>query len=166
MNSTTYPTFPQGIIMTVYSDADFKNIASALRKPLEAVLQHAHQFERAAFWYLHFEPQPLGRKASTLRAEAEKIGKAAHSLLKALGVDVRDAADGPAPRILELLTYGENAREELIVAATERIGRLAQICNALAAANEIASYAEKASPGIQQLANAMGLYGPHGQPGV
>jgi hypothetical protein len=105
----------------------------------------------------------LGRKASALRAEAEKIGAAAHKLLKALGVkDVLEAADGPAPRILELLTYAENAQEIPIVDATDRIGRLAEIIDAIAAATEIASHAEKASRGVEHLADAMGLTGHRG----
>jgi hypothetical protein len=131
--------------------------------PVEILLRHSREFEQAAFWYLHLEPHPLGGKASALRAEAEKIGKQAKRLLKALGIeDVRQAPDGPAPRILELLTYGESAQESLIIDATKRIGRLAEICNAVAATREITSHAEKASPGIQQLANAMGLTGHTG----
>jgi hypothetical protein len=77
-------------------------------------------------------------------------------LLKHLGVkDVEQASDGPSQRILEMLSYAQSAEESSIVEATERIRRLAEIFDGIAAARELAKHAVSASESVQNLADAM-----------
>jgi hypothetical protein len=147
-----------------YTDSDFARIAEALRVPLTAATNHAPRFEEAAFWYRRSEQNPLQMTPSALRRKAQQIRKAAHRLLHHLGVDnPDDAADGPgAPWILDLLGYADGADETAIVHATERIGRLAEIFDAIDATNEIARYAQDAERQVRTLADALGISGHSG----
>ena len=149
---------------TVYAETHLMKIAAALRKPLDVIREHAERLEEAAFWYRRTEQNPLPRKPNELRKRANKIAKAARKLLEHLGVDdPRNAADGPgAPWILELLTYAEGAREDRVVRATDRIGRLAEIIDGIRAVAEIETYASNAPRGIQELADAIGIKGNRG----
>ena len=134
-------------ITTKYTQANFEQIATAISINVEDVAKHQNLFEAAALWY-RLDRRALSRIVpSKLRGKLDRVAKSARRLLKCLGVDnPNEAADGPGDReILAALVLVGEANEDLVIAATRRIGRLQKIVEAVMAAVELDRRAKTAS---------------------
>ncbi len=120
---------------------------------VEAIDKHASLFEAAAHWYGLDGASPKRTAPSISRRKLDQIAKIAHRLLKSLGVaDLDEAADGPCdPQILDALILMDDHDEKPLVRATQRIGRLAEIMEGVAAADELSRRAEKASAEVAEV---------------
>ena len=98
---------------------------------------------------------PNSYSPSVMRRRATKIDDAARGLLRTLGVlNPADAADGPGDiEIQELLASVEDRDEDLIVEATDRIGRLVEVIKAVQAAKLIQRHAQKATGDVVRIGN-------------
>lgn len=150
--------------MTAYSEKDFELMASALGLPIEGVVHHSSALEDAAWWYRHWEANPLPDPPHKIASRLRTIAKAANKLLAELGVPgVAQAPDGPDPRILHFLLYADNANDVAIVRATERIGRVTKILeDGVAAAKQIRARAAEAQEGVAKLVPLLGIKGHKG----
>jgi hypothetical protein len=85
---------------------------------------------------------------SQLRRKATQIEAAAKKLLGHVGVyHCRDAPDGPGDRdLLIFLASYSGATEDDVIEATARIGRLAELLEAISAAKFLEGGAAKAAP--------------------
>lgn len=94
---------------------------------------------------------------SELRKKAERVEAAARKLLLHLGVHrLREAPDGPGDR--ELLTFlgsYSGSSEEEVIGATARIGRLAELLEAIDAAETLKACAYKAAQEAVHFANLL-----------
>jgi hypothetical protein len=138
--------------MAIYVLDDFKQIAAAIGAKVEDVKKHAPVFEVEARWYRLCRASPKRIAPSILKRQAEKVAKDARRLLKSLGVDSLDeAADGPGdPRIFDALLLAVDDDETPIVRATQRVARLAEIMEGVAAAAELSRRAEKAAAEVAE----------------
>jgi hypothetical protein len=87
------------------------------------------------------------RTLFALRKKAEGVEAAARKLLLHLGIRrLRDAPDGPQDReLLTFLATYSGSSEEKIIGAAARIGRLAELLEAIDATNVLATRANKAA---------------------
>jgi hypothetical protein len=87
------------------------------------------------------------RTLSELRKKAEQVEAAARKLLLHLGVrHLREAPDGPGDReLLTFLASYSGSTEEEVIGATARIGRLAELLEAIDAAGSLEACAYKAA---------------------
>jgi len=131
----------------VYSEEDFKRIAAAIDVSAADVRRRQQAFEAAALWFRLSGTAFEGRNPTELRRKLQHVASAARALLKVLGVaDAKQAADGPGDReVFDVLTFSEGSSEDLVVEATERIGRLVEILEAIQAANSLEQVAEQAA---------------------
>src|SRR5262245_53505831 len=139
--------------MTTYEQANFEQIANDLGMKAEQIVKHKNQFEAAALWY-RLDRRGLRRIVpSKLRGKLDRIAKSTRRLLKCLGVDNPDeAADGPGGReILAALVSVREANEDLVITATQRIGRLPEIVEAVVPATQREHRAKKASTGVAEI---------------
>jgi hypothetical protein len=134
-------------LMTTYEQANFDQIATALGIKIGQIAKHENQFEAAALWYRLNRRRTRRISPSKLHGKLDRVAKSARRLLKRLGVDNPDeAADGPGDReILAALVLVGEANEDLVIAATRRIGRLQKIVEAVMAAVEFDRRAKTAS---------------------
>jgi hypothetical protein len=150
--------------MAAYERSDFEQIATALRVEVEQIAKHEHLFEAAARWYRLDRRQPARTVPSQLRRKLDQVAKSARRLLKSLGVtDPDEAADGPVPaEILDALVLVGEPNDGPVTKATQRIGRLVEIVDGVAAAAEFERRAKKAANEIAEVGK---LTVPEGNPG-
>lgn len=122
-------------------------------------MAHQKYFENAALLFRLDRglPSPeLARSASStptqMRLKMERIAKSTRRLLKDLGVPrdergvvkVEEAYDGPGDiEILRVLSWAVEHDEDPVMTATRRIGRLAEILEALEAAGDLEQWARR-----------------------
>jgi len=128
-----------------YSERDFQRVASSIGVPVSRIDPHRHYFESAATWY-HLDSQAPSRvPPSTIKRRAKSIAAAARKLLQHLRVDKDYADDGPGDwELLQVLSYAAQDGENELICATGRINRLAEIFEAVEAAQLLQHCAEKA----------------------
>jgi hypothetical protein len=129
--------------MATYSSEDYERIAAAIGADIGDIVEHKQLFERAADWYRLDRGPPHGTTThlppSKMREKLQRIAKSARRLLKDLEItNDEDAADGPGSfEVLEVLAAVEEPNEDAVVTAVERLGRLATMIDAIAAAREL-----------------------------
>jgi len=156
-----------------YSQENFERIAVAVGVDVADILQFAHEFEEAARWYrlstpptkrqgaLTWElrnqqkkPSELGKRAlkeprtlSELRKKTTQVEAATQKLLLHLGVRRPDGApDGPGDgELLTFLATHSGSSEDAIIDATARVGRLAELLEAIEAAKRLEACSYKAA---------------------
>lgn len=141
------------MLMTTYEQANFDQIATALGIEVGHIAKHKNQFEAAAIWYRLDRRRPSRIAPSKLRAKLDRVAKSARRLLECLGVNNPDeAADGPGDReILKALVLVGEANEDLVIAATRRVGRLQEIVEGVVAAVEFDRRAKTASTEVAEI---------------
>ena len=97
--------------------------------------------------------QPKRIAPSKLREKLDAIAKNARRLLKSLGVnDPDEAPDGPGNReILAALVLVGERNEDPVIEATQRIGRLTEFIDGIAAAAELEGRAKKAAIAVAEI---------------
>ena len=146
---------PRSTPPPAYDDERCELIAKAIANDFDVsrVVEHRREFQVAAHWY---ETQSISPKRMAPHVGRKKLGqisKAARKLLTHLGIDdPADAPDGPGPEsIFEALAGVEGQSEPSVTRATERIGRLVEILDAVDAAKDINSTAEQAAKDVEEL---------------
>ncbi len=139
--------------MAIYTQDNFEQIAAAIGMEVEEIAQHASLFEAAARWHRLDHASPNRTAPSTVRRKLDQIAKNAHRLLKSLGVAALDqAADGPAdPEILDALILMDDHDATPVMRAIQRIARLAETMEGVAAAAELSLRAEKAGAEVAKV---------------
>jgi hypothetical protein len=139
--------------MSTYAQANFDQIASAIRMEAGEIAKHENLFEAAALWYRLNRERPTRIAPSNLRRKLKQVAESARRLLKSLGVYGPDeAADGPGDRdILNALVLLGEPHADPVIEATRRIGRLADIFNGIAAAAEFDRRATKAATEVAEI---------------
>jgi hypothetical protein len=131
--------------MTKYKHSNFKQIGSAIDVEVRLIAEHKNRFEEAALWYRLTRRRPTRTPPSKMRDKLGEIAKNASRLLRSLGVrNTADAVDGPGSRELlaALVLLGER-KEDPIITAVARVGRLTEIIDGLTAAAELEMRAKK-----------------------
>ncbi len=133
--------------MAIYAHDNFEQIAAAIGMEVEEIAKHAKLFEAAALWHRLDCNRPVRTAPSILCRKLQKVAKSARRLLTDLGVaDVDEAADGAGdPEILDALILLGEPDAAPVLEATQRIGRLVEIMEAMAAAAELSLRASKAT---------------------
>ena len=158
--------------MDKYEQSNFEQIATAIGVDVARVAKHENLFEAAALWYRlargqlivpsklreKLDPiadrgQPKRIAPSKLREKLDAIAKNARRLLKSLGVnDPDEAPDGPGNReILAALVLVGERNEDPVIEATQRIGRLTEFIDGIAAAAELEGRAKKAAIAVAEI---------------
>jgi hypothetical protein len=147
-------------IVPTYSEEDIELIAAAIDQDSADVAAHAKLFETAARWFRLGRGLPQAgsrsprRTPSQLKDKLRQISQSARRLLKHLGVPndelgrvrIEDAYNGPGDfEILQVLSWAVNHDEDPVVVATRRIGRLAELLEAIEAANGLEQWAEQSA---------------------
>jgi len=106
---------------------------------------------------LHKQRPKKARTFSELRKKVEQVEAAARKLLLHLGVrHLREAADGPGDReLLTFLASYSGSSEEEVIGATARIGRLAELLEAIDAGETLKACAYKAAQEAVHFANLL-----------
>jgi len=148
-----------------YGREDFEQIATAVQAPLEAVMRYGARFEAAGWFYQNRGKAFEGRTPGQLKERLAQVNRNARRLLKSLGVeDLRDSPDGPGDReILDVLTYPPDGSEEIVVEATRRVGRLAEILEGIDATRVIERLARHAVVEVDRLAESTFAEGHAGE---
>ena len=141
--------------MSTYSDQDFRTIAEVTGKSAGQVRRFANRFEAAAVSYRSYCRAPKGLHLIDTSKRLGRIANAARRLLYQLKIyDYRNALDGPGElTLLNHLASAENNDEDSVIEATKSIGRLAEIFDAIDAAQELERRGRKAAAGAKQLRN-------------
>lgn len=123
-----------------YSAEDFERIAEAVGVPVTKVTEESVAFETAAREYRLNDNTPKRVPPSVWNPKLRSIHKNAERLLESLGIDdPADAADGPPSDLLAVLaSHTKDNEEAIILRATDRVGKLVEILNALEEAAEAA----------------------------
>jgi hypothetical protein len=139
-------------------------MAATARVLVDTIERYTPRFEYAAFVFRNFTPNPLPEKPGVLAKKAKQIADSARRLLKHLGVeDAKEAVDGPGIAwIQQLLRLAEGADEDALVSATERIGRLSEIFDAIRAAGELTGWADTAAADAVEYGDLFGIGGHSG----
>jgi hypothetical protein len=150
--------------MSTYTKSNFRQIATALRLKVGQITKRENQFEAAARWYRLDRRRPTRIAPSKLREKLDRVAKSTRRLLKSLGVDGPDkAAEGPGDReIFKALILVGDAGEDLVIAATRRIGRLEEIVEGVVA---VAEFDRRAKTASTQVTNIGKLTVRKGNPG-
>ena len=150
--------------MAIYTHDNFEQIAAAVGMEVEAVAAYARRFEAAARWYRLDRASPRRIAPSISRRDLDGIAKNARRLLESLGVaDLNEAVDGPGdPRILDALILMDDHDETPLVRATQRIARLAEIMEGVAAAAELSRRAEQAGAEVARVGKMTVEHGNRG----
>ena len=133
--------------MAPYEQSNFEEIATAIGVEVGQIAKHENQFEAGALWYRLNRRRPTHIAPSKLRDKLDRVAKSARRLLTSLGVkDPDEAADGPGdPEILHALVLLGEPSEDPVIEATRRTGRLAEIIDSVAAADELERRANQAA---------------------
>lgn len=143
--------------MATYTHEDYGQIASAVGKDAADVMAHQKDFENAAVMFRLDRGRPRGSTPTQLRRKLERVEKNARRLLDTLGVPrderdnikIEDAHDGPGDiEILKVLSWAVEHDEDPVVTATRRLGRLAEILEAVQAAAEIEQCARQGDQAV------------------
>ena len=150
--------------MATYSRKNFEQIASAIHKDVADVCRYEKQLEAAATWYRFDLNAPKKQIPFVVHQRLTQIVNTAHRLLRHLGVeDPSQALDGPSIAILQVLaSTHDETDEEAVVRATARIGRLAEILEAVVAARELERRASMAAEQLVQIGELVVPKGHHG----
>ena len=150
--------------MPTYTTEDFEEIAAAIGVKVSQVIRHQNRFEAAAALYRSDCRSPRRVPPSTIARRARAIAAAAKKLLHHLEVlDYRNAADGPGDfGLLEALASAEGGTEDDVIRATERVGRLAEIFDAIDAAQELEQRGRKAAKDAAETGKLTTLRGRRG----
>lgn len=148
--------------MGTYSDQDFRRIAEVTGKSAAHVRRLANRFEAAAVCYRLYCRAPKGLHLTETSKDLGRIASAAQRLLRQLKIcDYRNSLDGPGDStLLNHLASAENNDEDSVVQATKSIGRLAEIFDAIDAAQELERRGRKAAAGAKQLSRLISIKGP------
>jgi hypothetical protein len=146
--------------MATYSEEDIELIAAAIGQEVANVAAHRKLFEAAAHGFRLSRGLPQARSRSPRRTPSQskakllQISQSSRRLLKHLGVPrdglgrvrIEDAYDGPGDfEILQVLSWAVDHDENPVVVATRRVGRLAEILEAIEAASDLEQWAEQSA---------------------
>jgi hypothetical protein len=150
--------------VSTYSTRDFECIATAIGVNPGRVEDYRNQFEAAARWYRSDCRTPRRVPPSTIKRQARLIAAAAKKLLRHLEIyDYRNAPEGPPDwALLEALASAEDGTEDNVIRATERVGRLAEIFDGIAAAQELERRGRKAANDATKIGKLTTLPGRRG----
>ena len=150
--------------MATYTDSELRAIATSIDVSPERVQEHAPRFEAAALWFRLGRRCPDRPSPSEMRRKLKQIAGTARRLLEHLGVnDPADAPDGPGdPDVYDALTYAPGTDRVVVRRATERIGRLVEIIEAIEAARIIQKTATEAVPEVTRVGDLTVLKGHAG----
>jgi hypothetical protein len=138
--------------VNTYTQQDFERIAAAVGKDVADAMTHQKDFENAAFMFKldrGFPAEFVRSRGSTptqLRRKIERVEKSARRLLEDLGVPrdghghvkIEEAYDGPGDlEILKVLSWAVQHDEDPVITATRRLGKLAEILEAIAATGDL-----------------------------
>jgi len=125
----------------------YRELNAAIGVEIGQIIEHARKFEVAANWYLTDRRRPMRLAPSKMVTKLDSISNNVRRLLRSLSVSGSgEAEDGPRDReILAALMSGGERNEDPIIEATRRIGRLAEICEGVAAAPKLAQRADQAA---------------------
>ena len=143
-----------GYTMATYLSETCERIAAAIGRDIGDVVEHKQLFEGAAVWYGLDCGLPHGATPrlppSKMREKLQRIAKSARRLLKDLEIaNDEDAADGPGSvELLEILAAVEEPSEDAVITATGRLGQLATMMDAVAAARELERRALEAAEDV------------------
>lgn len=146
---------PRSTPLPSYDDDQCELIAKGIDNDFDVslVVEHRRKFQDAAHSCEVYSISPKRMAPHVGRKKLGQITKVARKLLTHLGIDdPADALDGPGPEsIFEALASVEGQSETSILRATERIGRLVEILEAVDATKDIERAAELASRDIKEL---------------
>jgi hypothetical protein len=110
--------------MSIYTNANFEQIAGAIGIAVNAVADLESQFEAAALWFRLDKRRPRRTSPSKQIERLTRVGKRARRLLESLGIDAPDeAVDGPVDaEIFQALVLMGEQNENAVLEATRRIG--------------------------------------------
>ena len=146
--------------MPTYSAADIELIADAISTELHHVIQYRNRLEAAAAWYRADSRAPRRVAPSTIKLRASSIVAAARKLQRLLG-DCREAAE--KPKDLALLNALVSAEDENDVAqARERVRRLADIFDAIDAAQDLECWGRRVAADAATIGRLTTLRGRRG----
>jgi hypothetical protein len=144
--------------VATYTQQDYARIAAAVGKDVSDVMAHQKDFENAALIFRldRGSPselaRPRGSTPTQMRRKLERVEKSARRFLEDLGVRrddrglviVEEAYDGPGDsEILRVLSWAVERDEDLVITATRRLGRLAEILEAIEAAGDLEQWARR-----------------------
>jgi hypothetical protein len=134
-----------------YSDNNLEQIAASISVSVSLVYPHRHSFESTATWYRSDSRAPSRVPPSTTKRSAKLISAAARKLLQHLKVGKGYADDGPEDwGLLQALSCTGHGSEDEVIRATGRVGRLAEIFEAIEAAQLLHRWANKAAEDAAQ----------------
>ena len=133
--------------MPTYAHADFDQIAMVIGVGVEQIARHKKHFEAAFLWYRLTERRSKRISPSKLCEKLSRVGSNARRLLKSLGISTPDAApDGPGdPELFDALVLMGDRNADPVLEATQRIGRLVEVIDAIEAATEFDRRAKEAA---------------------
>jgi hypothetical protein len=133
--------------LSIYTNANFQQIATAIGIAVKGVADLKPQFEAAALWFRLDQRRPKRAAPSKQIEKLDQVGKRARRLLKSLGIDAPEqAVDGPGDaEIFQALVLTGEPNENAVLEATRRIGRLVEIVEGISAAAEFQRRAREAS---------------------
>jgi hypothetical protein len=133
--------------MSIYTNANFEQIATAIGTAVKAVADLEAQFEAAALWFWLDKRRPRRMAPSKQLEKLTQVAKSARRLLTSLGINEPDlAVDGPGdPEICKALVLTGEPNENAVLEGTRRIGRLVEIVEGVAAAADFERRAREAS---------------------
>jgi len=139
--------------MTTYTTSDFEKMAAAMGCEPNEFIKHKTAFETAARWHALDSRRPRRTSPAKMRNKMDQIAKSADRLLKHLGIDrPGDAYDGPGNlEVLAVLAGSAEWSEDAVINATRRIGRLAEILEAVLAARDLGERAQETTDEVIHL---------------
>ncbi|WP_298428455.1 hypothetical protein [Rhodoblastus sp.] len=151
-------------MIAVYTHDNFTQIAAAIGVEVEEIANHVTLFEAAARWYRLDSASPKRSAPSTLCRKLDRISKNACRLLRSLGLaDVNKAVDGPGdPQILDALILLDDDDATPVTRATQRVARLVEFLEGVAAAAELSRRAEQAALEVAKVGKMTVEEGNHG----
>jgi hypothetical protein len=153
--------------MATYSREDFEQIAFAIQKDVADIYRYQSKFEAAAMWYRLDLKAPKKQTPFVMRRRMTQIVNAARRLLKHLEIeDPSQALDGPGIAILHVLASTDDGTEDAVIRATARIGRLAEILEAVDAARELERRASMGAEDVMQIGELVVPKGHYGEVAV
>jgi hypothetical protein len=133
--------------LSIYTNANFEQIATAIGTAVKAVADLEAQFEGAALWFRLDKRRPRRTAPSKQLEKLTQVAKSARRLLTSLGINEPDlAVDGPDdPEICKALVLTGEPNENAVLEGMRRIGRLVETIEGVAAAADFERRAREAS---------------------
>jgi hypothetical protein len=161
------PVPESSIPMATYEQSNFEQVAEAINVKVGQIAKHENLFEEAARWYRLDKRRPRRTAPSSLRRKVDQVAKDARRLLKSLGVNSPDEADGPGdPEIRNALVFLGEPNEDSVIEGTRRIGRFIEIIDGVAAAAEFERRAKKAATEVTRVGKLTVLEGNPGDDAI